>query len=82
MKFDNFKINLVGTGHTLSYNKAQVFIEFTFCMIIIFLIIYGLTQILIWTGVDIAERRRANKTTDIIIPKFYNSIKIKGYWLY
>lgn len=48
---------------------AQVLIEFTFCMIIIMLMIYGLIMILRWTGVDLAERERAHEsqlTTPII----------------
>jgi len=37
--------------------SAQVIIEFTFSMIIIFLMIYGLMMIFRWTGMDLAFRR-------------------------
>jgi hypothetical protein len=43
-------------------NNGQVIIEFTFCMIIILLMIYGLMMVFRWTGVDLAERRRAHDT--------------------
>ena len=40
--------------------KGQVALEFTFCMIVVFLMIYGIIMILRWTGMDLAERRRAH----------------------
>ncbi len=43
-------------------NKAQTTIEFTFCMIIIFLMIYGMMKVFQWSGVDLAERRIAHET--------------------
>ena len=35
-------------------------LEFAFCMIVVFLMIYGIVMILRWTGMDLAERRRAH----------------------
>lgn len=40
---------------------GQVMVEFTFCMIIIFLMIYAIMMVLRWTGVDLAERRIAHE---------------------
>ncbi len=40
--------------------KAQVLIEFTFCMIVIFLMIYAAMMIFFWTGSDLSERRAAH----------------------
>ena len=42
-------------------NKAQVTMEFSLCMLIVFLMIFALIRILRWTGVDLVERRRAHK---------------------
>ncbi len=41
---------------------GQVMLEFTFCMIILFFMMYGVIMIFRWTGVDLAERRRAHNT--------------------
>ncbi len=40
--------------------KAQVIMEFSLCMFIIFLMIFALVKILRWTGIDLVERRRAH----------------------
>ena len=40
--------------------RGQVILEFTFCMIIILLMLYGITKVLIWTGVSFAERSIAH----------------------
>lgn len=42
---------------------GQVIIEFTFCMIIVMLMMYSLIKIFRWTGVDLAERRIAHDVT-------------------
>jgi hypothetical protein len=39
---------------------GQVILEFTFCMIVLFFMIYGVIMVFRWTGVDLAERRRAH----------------------
>ena len=39
------------------YTNGQAIIEFTFCMIVIMIMIYGIIEVLRWTGEDIAERR-------------------------
>lgn len=43
-----------------SLNKGQVLIEFTFCMIIVFLMIYAIMKIVQWTGLDMVNRRAAH----------------------
>ena len=43
--------------------KGQVIIEFTFCMIIVMLMMYGLVKIFRWTGVDMVERRMSHDVT-------------------
>ena len=41
--------------------KGQVILEFTFCMIIVLLMIYGLVKIVFWSGRDLVERRKAHE---------------------
>ena len=41
-------------------SPAQVSIEFTFCMIIIVMLMYGIVKAFRWAGMDLAERRAAN----------------------
>lgn len=44
-------------------SKGQVILEFTFCMIVIMLMIYGVTKVMIWTGRDFAGRSAAHDQT-------------------
>jgi hypothetical protein len=44
-----------------SLKKAQVMIEFTFCMIILFLMMYGIVMVFRWVGLDLGQRQRAHK---------------------
>lgn len=37
--------------------QAQVILEFTMCMIIVLLLIYGCIMVFRWSGMDLAERR-------------------------
>ncbi len=39
--------------------RAQSTIEFTFTMIVIFVLAYGLIKVFRWAGMDLAERRWA-----------------------
>ena len=41
--------------------KAQSTIEFTFVLIVIFFLSYGLLRIFRWAGMDLAERRWAHE---------------------
>lgn len=44
----------------LLLKKAQVMLEFTFCMIILFLMMYGIIMVFRWTGVDLAQRQQTH----------------------
>ncbi len=44
-------------------NKGQVIIEFTFCVIVVMLMMYGLIMIFRWTGVSMANRRIGHDST-------------------
>ena len=43
-------------------NIGQVMIEFTFCMIIVFLMIFSLTKIFEWSGREFTNRRQQHDT--------------------
>lgn len=43
--------------------KGQVFIEFTFCMIIILLFFYGCVMAFRWAGLSLANRRISHDNT-------------------
>ncbi len=49
------------TSHFLLNKKAQVMIEFTFCMIILFLMMYGIIMIFRWVGLDLGQRQQAHE---------------------
>lgn len=40
--------------------KAQVMVEFTFCMIILFLMMYGIVMVFRWAGLDLSQREAAH----------------------
>ena len=40
--------------------KAQVMLEFVFCMIILFLMMYAIIMIFRWTGADLGQRQQAH----------------------
>ncbi|MBN1870032.1 MAG: hypothetical protein JW847_05600 [Candidatus Omnitrophica bacterium] len=46
--------------HSPFTDKAQVLLEFTFCMVIILLMLYGITKVLTWTGREYVGRSRAH----------------------
>ena len=41
--------------------KGQVMVEFTFCMIILFLMMYGLVMVFRWAGLDLSQREAAHE---------------------
>ncbi|MCA9401292.1 MAG: hypothetical protein KC713_06670, partial [Candidatus Omnitrophica bacterium] len=45
-----------------SFYKGQAIIEFTFSMVIVFLMIYGVMKVFQWTGLDLANRRIAHES--------------------
>ena len=64
--------------------QGQVILEFTFCMVVLMLMIYGVFMVFAWTGKDLAERRRAHE--DVLFsarqvdPYFYKPIKMNAIW--
>ena len=49
--------------HTIKKTSAQVTLEYTFCIVIILLLIYGAILVLRWAGVSLANRRIAHEAT-------------------
>ena len=48
--------------------KGQVMLEFTFCMIVLFLMMYAIVMIFRWVGLDLGSRQQAHEallTTEI-----------------
>lgn len=43
--------------------NAQVIVEFTFCMIVVFLMIYALLKIFIWANVGLVSTRAVHDNT-------------------
>ena len=43
--------------------KGQVILEFTFCMMIVLLMLFGVTKIFIWSGREYAGRSAAHDST-------------------
>ena len=69
--------------------RAQSTIEFTFALIIIFFITYGLIRVFRWAGFDLAERRWAHEelltrggvSTDTqLTPDFYRPKRINSVY--
>ncbi|MBF0523304.1 MAG: hypothetical protein HQL24_09655 [Candidatus Omnitrophica bacterium] len=44
-------------------HSAQIIVEFTFCMIIIFIMIYSTIKVFQWVGVDMVHRRVGHEKT-------------------
>ena len=44
-------------------DKGQVILEFTFCMIIVLLMIFGITKVFTWSGREYAGRSAAHDST-------------------
>ena len=70
------------------FKKAQVILEFAFCMIVVLLIIFGIMKVFQWTGRDLAERRIAHDGVltgggtplDQIDPYFYAPVDMNAIW--
>ena len=61
---------------------GQVILEFTFCMVVVLLMIYGVIKVFFWTSRDLVERRKAHddklfnaalSPLDQVNPDFYTS---------
>jgi len=69
-------------------HKGQVILEFTFCMIVILIMIYGVIKVFHWTGKDIVKRRIAHDAAligggsprDQIKPYFSAPSKMDAIW--
>ncbi len=55
-------------------SKGQVMLEFTFCMIILFLMMYAIIMVFRWTGLDLGQRRAAHdaQITTAIVQRYGN----------
>ena len=60
---ENFHVIPAKAGTHNRINKAQSTIEFTFAMIAIMFIIYGMVRVFRWAGMDLANRRFTQDTT-------------------
>jgi len=68
--------------------KAQSTIEFTFVMIAILLLAYGLIRIFRWAGMDLAERRYEHERVltsgsnayDQLKPDFYRPKRLNSFY--
>jgi len=68
--------------------KGQVILEFTFCMIVILIMIYGVVKVFHWAGSDLVERQIAHKAVllnDVtprqqIRPDFYAPVRMNAIW--
>ena len=49
------------TSYLFFKRKAQVMLEFAFCMIILFLMMYGIIMVFRWVGLDLGQRRKAHE---------------------
>ena len=57
------KARPVTINHLRLTRKAQVILEFTFCMIIVLLMLFGITKVFLWTGRDFVGRSAAHDET-------------------
>ena len=56
-------------GIRATRKKGQVMLEFAFCMVVLFLMMYGLIMVFRWVGLDLGQRQQAHDTllrTDIV----------------
>lgn len=75
-------------NHSPFTHRGQVILEFTFCMIVILIMFYGVIKVFHWSGSDLVERQRAH--TDALLedvtpreqidPYFYAPIKMNAIW--
>jgi len=76
-------------NHSLLTRKGQVILEFTFCMIVILIMIYGVIKVFHWAGKDIVDRQKAydaalliqqGSPRDQIKPFFHAPGKMDAVW--
>lgn len=69
-------------------NKGQVLIEFTFCMLIILIMLWSMIQIMGWVSRDPVARRQAHydqlrsggTVEEQLDPYFYKPIPMNAIW--
>lgn len=68
---------LRGLNQSASKPKGQTMIEFTFCMIIVFLMVFSLTKVFQWSGRELTARRLGHDSrltyTDASLTRSYTS---------
>jgi len=47
---------------TKKFFRGQVIVEYTFCLIIVFLMVYSMIKIFRWSGVNLAQRQKDHQT--------------------
>ena len=60
-KFRKTKTYLLSLTSYLFKKQAQVMIEFTFCMIVLFLMMYASVMVFRWVGLDLGWRQEAHE---------------------
>ena len=90
-KQHSFRDNKCVTARAVGQSGAtgQVVIEFTFCLVIVLLMIYGVTKVFFWAGRDLVERRKAHDELLIsdasplqqIAPDFYTPVEMNAIWV-
>ena len=60
-KIQNGKSYFLLLTSYFSLKKGQVMIEFVFCMIILFLMMYGAIMVFRWVGLDLGQRQQAHE---------------------
>jgi len=45
----------------LRMTSGQAMVEFSFCVILVFILFVGLIKVFVWTGRDLVERRRTHE---------------------
>ena len=75
------KIEKIKQKHKTDTRKwGQVTLEFTFCLVVVVLLMYGATKALRWVALDLSERRSAHDT--LLSTPICGSIRCDESWKY
>lgn len=69
--------------------RGQVMVEFTFCMVVLFLMMYAVVMVFRWVGLDLGQRQKAHETAltapvtplEQIDPYFYTPEPMNAVWM-
>ena len=70
-------------------NKAQTILEFTFCSVVVLLMLWGTMMVFRWAGLDLAARRQAHDATisnpgisprEQVYPVFHQPLTMNAIW--